>query len=101
MPPSSPRVREYMLPRVREYMLKLANESWLAQAIMIPLVIGGIDGCVYAVSTAESSRVSNENTRTYEANGLIGEPSWLYYQVWCYQGGSGKLVRYPGRTLSG
>jgi hypothetical protein len=72
----------------REYrgQLKSGFCSYHVHAIMLPYTINGTAGILLVQSTPESSRVSNDNQRQYDTQGVVDNPHWLYWECWWFQG---------------
>ena len=69
----------------RWYSLVKENVYYV-NAFKVPYDNGESAGILLFMSTAESSRIYVENMEQLEHEGMITNPHWLYYSVWCFKG---------------
>ena len=62
---------------------------YFATAFMVPGVHDGHAGCWLFVSTAESTRILNEQVEGFKRGHLPAIAHWLYFDVWFFRGHSG------------
>ena len=72
------------MERARQWLRHVAVNSYYATAFMVPYVIAGINGMIVACSTAESTRMQNQNNQEQAEGMPIRDPSFLYFNVYWF-----------------
>ena len=65
------------------------RNKYFATAFMVPGIHDGYAGCWLFVSTAESTRILNEQVEGFKRGHLPAIAHWLYFDVWFFRGHSG------------
>ena len=64
----------------------VVNDSYFSKALMMAWTMGGVSGCLVAVSTPDSNRAFQQSLRDNARGGMITAPEWCFYTVFWFAG---------------
>ena len=71
---------------VKDWLYRLYNQTYFATAYLVPFVLAGVQGMMYAQSTAEGTRVFKAGMAANNRREVYADVDWYYYETYWYPG---------------